>query len=205
MKNTKYLDSKTELTTANTTRRKALTGIVLSGAVASTWHKPLISAVILPAHAQTSNVSQDFFATTADANETNQNANILLEAFVPSAYALAPNYEEPLNELKFEAEAIDQGNATYEIKIAAEKVSTTEKTTLTNPANYIFGWEGTVSGLNSNANLTSTGCAQNETVRVTAVNSNALTLEMSYFTKTIELELSDGSASLPAFPLLCNS
>lgn len=188
----------------NNDRRKALTGLVATGAVLSVWHKPALHAVVLPAHAQTSTTDTDtagtnFFATVAAASEVTASVK-LLELMVQPAYALLSTNEEPLNDLSFEAEAIFQGGDNYALKIAAESTATNGKT-ISSSNTFIFGWEGVISGLNANASLSGTGCAQNESGRITAIGSNALTLEMSYFSKTISLELSDGSTSLPNFPL----
>lgn len=191
------------VTPVNHARRKGLLGLVATGAVVSVWQKPTLQAVVLPAHAQTSTTDLDFFATVADASEVTQNAS-LFDFMVQPAHALLSTNEEPLSELKFEAEAISQGGGTYKISIAADHDNVNGKAA-SSSTNFIFAWQGTISGLNTNAPLTGSGCAQNESARITSIGANSLSLEMSYFSKTISLNLSDGSASLPSLPLAaCN-
>ena len=202
----------------NSPRRKALQNIAVGGVVASIWHKPIINSVALPAHAQTSAdtdtdagsdsdtdapVLKDYFATTAEAVEVSSGANRVLEFIVPSAMARVSTNELPLTDLLFEAEAIDQGDGDYKITIAAAEVIADKVSQPASPK-FVFGWDGTLSE-SANANITGTGCAQNEAAVITNVSQNSLTLEMSYFSKTIELKLESGSAALPSFPLTCAS
>ncbi|MEM7361065.1 MAG: hypothetical protein AAF431_18380 [Pseudomonadota bacterium] len=189
--------------TIDVKRRKTMIGAVATGAALGAWHKPVIEAVILPAHAQTSALADaDFFATVASATEVTNTTNVILDALVSPAHAIiAPSNEEPISELTFEAEAISQGGGVFSVRIAADHQPMNGRVA---PSNFIFGWDGTISGLNTGASLTGTGCAQNETATITAVSNSSLTLEMSYFSKTIELELSDGSANIPNFPLSCS-
>lgn len=194
----------TEKTTiVDRSRRKAMTGMVVGGAALGVWHKPAIKSVFLPAHAQTSSdMDADFFATVADASVVTTNTQLLLDTLIEPAYAILVTNEEAVSELKFEAEAISQGGGTYQLKIAADHIPANGRVSPSS-TNFIFGWEGTISGLNSNASLTGTGCAQNETGLITSVSNTGLTLEMSYFSKTIQLVLDAGSANLPSFPLSC--
>lgn len=189
----------------NKDRRTALTGMIVSGAAVTLWHKPVINSVMLPAHAQASAV-QDFFATVASASAITVNANIIIDALIPSAYAadlLSPSAELPLADLVFEAEAISQGGGMYAVKIAAEEVPD-DKGSLLASRDFVFGWVGTITGLNANSTFTATGCAQAEDVKITAIAASNMTIQMSYFSKTIQLDLVDGSAALPTFPLPCN-
>lgn len=200
---------KKELETVSNTpnnkgRRKALSGMIVGGAAVTLWHKPVVNSVMLPAHAQTS-ATQDFYATVANATAVTVNAKTMLDVLIPSAHALVgPSNELPLADLKFEAEAIDQGSGMYKLKIAAEEIPD-DKGSRVAPRDFVFGWEGTITGLNNGSSFTATGCAQTETVVIKSIGTNSMSIEMSYFSKTIALDLVDGSADLPAFPLSCNT
>jgi len=225
---------------SHTSRRQILTGVLAGGVVTATaWHKPVINAVMLPAHAQTSadadsdadqdvdqdtnqDVDQDtdqdvddtvtddqqttlvdFFATAADATEVGAVGQIFLNALIPTANALAPTNELPLSDLKFEAEALDQGGGVYKMRIAAERIADQNGRQIVSARDFVFGWEGTISNLNTASVLTGPGCAQNESGQITALSTTSLSLEMSYFNRTIQLILDAGSTSLPTFPLNC--
>lgn len=181
-------------------RRKTMIGAAVTGAALGAWHKPVIEAVILPAHAQTSTIESDFFATVASASVVTSTTKVLLDVLVPPAHAILATNEEPVNELTFEAEAINQGGGVFNMRIAADHQPMNGRVA---PTNFRFGWDGTIGGLNTGGSLSPTGCAQNETAQITAISNTSLTLEMSYFSQTIELVLDAGSANLPNFPLTC--
>ncbi len=198
-------------------RRKIVTGTAGTAAVLSIWSKPVINAVVTPAHAQTTVVTdssddsgagsdQDFFATGASATQISigndgGSSTTLLNMFIPKAYAVAViSNNESVANLSFEAEAISDGNGSYAVKIAAEVVNRNER--IANPV-FEYGWSGTLNGLNSTTTLTGTGCSDDEDAKITSISGNTMTIEMGYFADTIELSLSDSSASLPSFPLAC--
>ena len=75
----------------NNNRRKALLGI--SGGAVTIWHKPMISSVILPAHAITSDVpaptggADSFFARRIQGSLVAANDFNFLDAIIPTARA----------------------------------------------------------------------------------------------------------------------
>lgn len=62
-------------------RRRAVGAI--AGVSLAVWHKPIIDAVVLPAHAQASMMALSFFGGAL----VTQKSNSLLDALVPTAYA----------------------------------------------------------------------------------------------------------------------
>ena len=80
-------------------RRKALKSIlagsgtvITAAAMQDKWTKPVIESVVLPAHAQASEVNGSFTATTNPQNETD-----LLEILVPSANANGCTFQLCIN------------------------------------------------------------------------------------------------------------
>ncbi len=71
-----------------TTRRRVLVGGSLTGAAAAIWHTPLINAIVLPAHAQTSTpvVTMTFFGAGVAASPTTA-VDSIVDALFPKAHA----------------------------------------------------------------------------------------------------------------------
>jgi hypothetical protein len=211
----------------NPNRRKVLLGSAAVGSALTVWHKPLMQSVVLPAHAQTTS-PVDFFASQASATQVVQNANSLLDMLIPEALALQ-NRPNPLG-FTFSAEAIDNSDGTYAIKVVAEEtavaddftqptqtqenqgfnfsVTETEPDTEPEPQQRVFiqdqwGWSGTL-GQTGSSLLIGTGCAMDESASILSISGSSLELQMGFFGSVIKLNLTPGTTTLPSFPLSCN-
>lgn len=193
----------------NHNRRKLMVGTLAGASAAAVWHKPMLKSVLLPAHAQTSTIVTDFFATNASVTVVS-NQNPFLDLLVPSAYARQNPGPNPAN-LLFEAEAIAQSNGSYAVKIAAgdnPNISASQNSNIisgpVNQITYEYGWLANMAGVSAAASLSPTGCAQTETATITAISPGSMIIEMSFFNQTVILNLNAGNASLPVFPLSCS-
>ncbi len=73
--------------TVNTNRRKTLVGAIGVAGVATVWKTPLINSVILPAHAQTSAATTNFFGAAVSASPTVKIERSPLDLLMQPAYA----------------------------------------------------------------------------------------------------------------------
>lgn len=214
---------------ANMGRRKTLMSAATGATVLSAWQAPVIRSIVLPAHAAMSLADEmdeveeveevdeieeedqntpdvDFFATSATATVTQtMNGSIIFDSLIPIAHAQSiisePVFENP-SDLIFEAEAISTGNSTYDIQIAAQILESNER--VANPT-YLYGWSGSITGLDNPTLLSKTGCADDEMVTITAISGSELTLKMDYFTEELTLDLEPGTITMPTFPFVCSN
>ncbi|MEM7358854.1 MAG: hypothetical protein AAF431_07150 [Pseudomonadota bacterium] len=72
----------------NLSRRKALLGTATGAAAVAAWHKPLVNAVVLPAHAQMTTMNNlQFFGTNVGASPTTKNGSSPLDLIITPAVA----------------------------------------------------------------------------------------------------------------------
>jgi hypothetical protein len=65
--------------------RRLLLGTSLTGVAAVVWHKPLINAIVLPAHAQTSVMPKSFFGAGAGMQAPKSLGKSVVDALLPPA------------------------------------------------------------------------------------------------------------------------
>ena len=181
----------------NKSKRQLLAGALIGGA-AGVWHEPLVTAVILPAHAQTSQVIS--FRLTINSNPIGK-ATPLLDMIIPKAYAGdAPSRFLPI----YEVEATYQSANAYDVTIVEGETSAPIDcadcpVVAVEPEVFYFNrWSGTMNvGDVTELLLDPASCGEsgNLNAKIIAVDLTAKTMTLQFNMQ--QHELFEGSSPLP--------